>query len=292
MHKREAYRFTFEVLQEAFNGLALTVPADAECAEELAEALGVDGEYLVVYSTDRLELLTLTLPQELERPGDQERIVRSVVAHQLSRHDDCQAVLETLVAERDDAVVGLEDARAHCINDLIDDGDDDVYVVIEPVLDRLRPRPATPRPRLELGSCAFCESDEHLDNCPVEARRALVEARRDHEIRSHRHCAEIADELWHQIDAMYSHIDEVARRLTEWAYELECRGVHLDGAMRAVHFNDAIDLLSWDAVEGCDDLGSPTSYTAELIPPPTDLDYCRGSHHSSPHRGPCREYLL
>jgi hypothetical protein len=212
---------------------------------------------------------------------------RMDILFELSKHADCDTLLGDLLAERDDLIAGVQDARSYCFNDITLSEYGDRYVIAEPVLDQLRPRKSASTPGRSLddfeGVCEGCGGAwVHDDGCPVEEYAISLKKRAKHEQRSHRHCTEIAQELFAQIDAEREHVETIADLVRSQAHTLDGEGL-------VINPHDVLHLLA--GPQPCQEI-AVNSHSATFYPRLEAIPYCDSDEmdHSAPHRA-CR-YLV
>lgn len=277
------YRFGFEVVRDFIDSLG--TPLSAEAAKAVSSELSledIDDSDLLVLRREDLHLAALALDPITRTPDN---VKREVAARNLARHTGCEAIVAHALASRNDLIVALNDSQDYCFNDMLDDGWGDLYVILDRVLDELRPRPASPRPLLEPERCPEClTSWTHAEDCAVGQHLLELADRRVHEIASHTRCGAIADELWRQTDALLHDLQVIAHDLFERSRELEGEG-------RVLTIDSVtLDCMRWEFTTAFGLVMDPTSLTAEIYPPLEDREFCHGTAHSDPHRG-CR-YLI
>ena len=264
--------------------------SDEDLDERVSENVGWDEVHYgstLVANPGQLDMTARAVAAELLSFQRAEVRKRASLMDRLAKHDGCEAILRTLAAERDAAIEAAHSARSYCFNDMTLGEFGDLYVPLDRLLDMLRPgQPlsrTTPRSALGEDPCDECgEPWVHEEGCSVGEFEEDVDRRARHEVRSHRHCVDIASELFAQLDAQLTHIEEVASAAHGHAQYTQGEGLTVDP-------HEVLELLA--GVEPCAGVSVESSW-ALIYPELQTLDYCdpEGDQHSYPHRA-CR-YLI
>lgn len=283
----DEYRFKFEIIESTVTEVATAITDDDLDATLRGQVETLEGEG---------DTEILVLPRSLAggigalavmRLGERAvwaTAARSAAGLKLALHEGCANILAGRLAERNDLIGAVNDARTFCQNELSTAPGIGLYVSLYGFLEALRPNLKRPRRLPEPFECPECGSSlMHDEDCSLE--KSIEDQRRAsrQEIEAHARCGSIADELATQIDALLLDIEEVALRARTHAHEL-------DGAGDVVNPHVLLEDLSLDGLAAGEDLARPTSITGQVVPPLDNLDYCRDDWHSTPHRA-CR-YLI
>ena len=126
---------------------------------------------------------------------------------QVARHQDCRAVIQDLILERNDIIACIVDTKSYLVNDTYTGEFGDEYVSVEPLLDKLRPRIYEPggggNPLTDPDRCPECRANvpwwnylaEHYDGCDLDERKEALQARRDHLVSAHLFCRKVGEAL-------------------------------------------------------------------------------------------------
>ncbi|GAA4372904.1 hypothetical protein [Nocardioides caricicola] len=278
------YRFLGERVRDALHAAEGTL-LEEDSIEEWSDLVEDGSESAVLLTSQQIESLTMLLPYAAQPHDSQHGNWHADALAALRAHQDCHTVITDLIAERDDVLAGIVQARDYVFTDLYAGEYGDLYVSAEQVLDRLRPRLRERQSVRDLDVarsewCSEClERWVHEDSCAVPQEKQDVTARRDGLIRSHLHCEAIGKAV----------IAHTARCLT--AAETIAQYIALTTELvygdRVV---DPHDLLSVMEIADLDVRldGSPEALAVSICPPLDDPDYCQEEpFHSSPHRA-CR----
>ncbi|UJP40361.1 hypothetical protein [Cellulomonas palmilytica] len=278
----DGYVFLHERIQRVVAERASTVD-DRDLDVEIREALtlGDDPHNLLVYTLEDLVAASSRLVHRLERDAAERASRRSGVMSTLLRHKECVDVLDELLVERDSLIAAVRRCQAYCCNDVTVGEYGELFVHTRRLLDALRPRIASHHrwpPTYFEGMCSSCGRLVHHDECPDFGDGEELEERSEHKIRSHRHCAEIADELLLQIERQYAHIDSIAACAVRWS-----RHEYREG--QVVDPRKVLEILA--AEQPCADVPR-TTVTAAVSAPVGPVDYCQDpDYHAYPHAA-CR----
>lgn len=202
----------------------------------------------------------------------------------LQRHEGCSEVIATLIAQRDDVLASLLDARHYCFNDMYVGEFGDLHLTVERFLDTLRPslpaRGTYDRLDLRQDTCHECEGRdfEHEDWCGAEEQSDRLTDQRAGLVASHLHCTEVGQALIAHLTNCLVQAENVAhyaRLNTGTVYGDLVVDPHQ--VLAAFH----LDELN---VPGRGD--TPASLATHVYPPLSDEPYCApdNGYHHEPHR--------
>lgn len=210
------YQFLAERLQAALRASAATFTE--QDLEDRWELLVEDGsEEVYVLSSEQLPAVAAALAEVGAGPDPRVVSRHAEARERLSRHDDCEDVLQGLAAQRDDVINALLAARTYCCDDTYEGKYGDRYLAIDGVLNALRPTVPGHGAYSTLDDSDYCEACQgtlgHEDDCWAETERIHFDTRRLHAIKSHLHCLGMGDSLIGQINMCLVRVEAVARKV-------------------------------------------------------------------------------
>jgi hypothetical protein len=202
----------------------------------------------------------------------------------LQRHDGCSEVIATLVAQRDDALASLLDARLYCFNDIYVGEYGDLHLTVERFLDTLRPslptRGAYQRLDLRQDTCHECEGRdfEHEDWCGAEEKSDRLADARAGLVASHLYCTEAGQ-------ALIAHLTKCLEQAEDVAHHARLNTGKVYGDL-VVDPHQVLAAFQLDELNVPGEVSTPATLATLVYPPLSDEPYCEpdNGYHHEPHR--------